>query len=173
MRDGGKGSAATPDADMTMLYFEDFAAGQAMPRAECIIAREDALAFATAFDPQPCHLDEVAGEASLLAGLSVSGWQTAALGMRLMYESFIGRTASLGAPGIDHLRWRKPVRPGDRLVLDCRVVETRASRSRLDMGLVSVDFSLANQAGECVMSENHVLMVRRRSAAAAEGDCDV
>ncbi len=152
---------------MAELYFEDFVPGEAMPPAACVVSQEEALAFARDFDPQPCHLDQAEGEASLLGGLSVSGWHTAALGMRLIYDAFLARTASLGSPGIESMRWRRPVHPGDRLTLASRVVETRRSRSKPGVGLVSFDFTLLNQNDECVMTQTNVVMVGCRPAGAA------
>ena len=155
---------------MPELFFEDFAPGQTMSFAAAKPVSKDAIIdFAKQFDPQPFHLDEEAAKKSMLGGLCASGWHTCAMAMRLNYDGWIFRTASMGAPGIDEVRWAKPVRPGDTLRMQLKVLDTRVSRSRPDMGLVAMMGEIANDAGEIVMTQKHTQMieVRRPSGQAA------
>ena len=92
------------------------------------VTREEILAFAAEYDPQPMHLDEAAANASMLKGLSGSGWHLGSLMMRMLFDGFIGRTASLGSPGVNEMRWMAPLRPGDDLTLDVDVAEARISK---------------------------------------------
>jgi acyl dehydratase len=110
------------------------------------------LAFARQFDPQPFHADAAAAGETVFGGLIASGWHTCAVGMRLMVQSYLGRAVSLGSPGIDSIRWLKPVRPGDTLLYRRTVVESRASATRKDVGLVKHRWEAVNQAGELVLT---------------------
>ncbi|MFX1680406.1 MaoC family dehydratase [Mitsuaria sp. CC2] len=132
--------------------FEDFTVGQVREFGSRLVDREEGLAFAAAYDPQPLHLDEAAAEASVLGGLSISGWQTCALVMRMMCDAYLLDSTSQGSPGIDNLRWLKPVRPGDTLRVRMTVQETKASRSRPTIGLVRSSWEVFNQKDEQVMT---------------------
>ena len=133
---------------MSKLHFEDFSPGRVFEHGPRRVTREEILAFAAEFDPQPMHLDEAAARASMLGGLSASGWHACCILMRMSTESFVLNSASMGAPGVDEVRWLAPIRPGDQLTFRATVLETRGSRSRPDMGLVRLSFELFNQAGE-------------------------
>ena len=109
------------------LHFEDFAPGQVYDAGEHTITEAEIVEFAREFDPQPQHLDPEAAKQSLLGGLAASGWHVGALTMKMMVDNFLSRTTSQGSPGVEELRWLKPVRPGDRLMFDCEVLETRSS----------------------------------------------
>ena len=146
-------------ADIT---FEDFAVGQTRRFGDYQVTREEIVDFATQFDPQPFHLDDDAAQHSPLQGLAASGWHTAAMGMRMIADHLLARSSSMGAPGIDELRWLKPVRPGDRLRIEGRVTATRVSASRPTMGLVSFELSMFNQADVCVMTQSNTIMFGRR-----------
>jgi acyl dehydratase len=124
--------------------------------------KERMIAFAREFDPQPFHTDEKAAEASIWGGLIASGWLTGSTLMRLLYDGFLKDTASLGSPGIDELRWLKPVRPGDTLTGRLTVIEATASRSRPDRGIVRTRMELMNQDGEAVMTITGVNFISRR-----------
>ncbi len=113
---------------------------------------EEILAFGREFDPQPFHTDPAKAAETVFGGLIASGWHTCAVGMRLMVESYLARTASLGSPGLDSIRWLKPVRPGDTLVYSRTVIESRASASRKGVGLVKHRWEALNQAGERVFT---------------------
>lgn len=145
------------------LFFEDMPEGFAFAAGPLLVTRDDIVGFAAAFDPQPFHLDEAAGRASRLGGLAASGWHTAALQMRMIYDALLWRVASLGAPGIDDLRWLKPVRPGDSLTMQARVTAARVSASRPERGIVTLALALHNQDGAVVMTQANSILVRRRS----------
>jgi acyl dehydratase len=115
---------------VSKAYWEDFTAGSVTDYGPRLVTREEIIAFAAEFDPQPMHLDEDAARLSMLGGLAASGWHSCCLLMRMMTDGFLLDSSSMGAPGVDEVRWLKPVRPGDRLTLRVQVMETRASKSR-------------------------------------------
>src|ERR1700682_125628 len=106
-------SSANP---MPRIYFEDIVPGSVITFGPRTITREEIIAFAAEFDPQPMHLDEEAAKKTMLGGLSASGWHSCAIMMRLIYDGFLVNAASMGAPGIDEVKWLKPVRPGGSLL---------------------------------------------------------
>src|SRR6202035_497579 len=114
------------------------------------------------FDPQPMHLDEAAAARSMLEGLSGSGWHLCSVIMRMMFDGFIGRTASLGSPGVNELRWLAPLRPGDELMLDIEGSEARVSRSRPATGIVTFKAVVSNSAGQALCEMVSPIIVRRR-----------
>ena len=154
---------------MTLRTFEDIAVGETHEAGPLLVTREAIIAFAETYDAQPFHLDEVAGAASLLGGLSASGWHTTALGMRLLFEGFVGRIACMGAPGVDDLRWHKPVRPGDSLSMVLTVDSARPSASRPDRGFLGVHLELRNGRGDPMMSQRFTILVLRRGATQVAG----
>lgn len=149
---------------MTHRTFEEITPGEIVHAGPIQVTREAIIAFAQMYDPQPFHLDEAAAANSLLGGLAASGWQTAAFGMRLYYDGFVRHVASMGAPGVDEVRWVRPVRPGDSLNLVLTIGETRVSASKPDRGLVAVTLDIRNGAGETVMVQRGPLIVQRRGA---------
>ena len=144
------------------LTFDDFRPGRFGTFGPRHVTREEILAFAAEFDPQPMHLDEEAASRSMLQGLSGSGWHLCAILMRMMFDGFIADTASLGSPGVNEMRWLAPLRPGDDLVLDVDVVEARISRSRPETGIVTFKCAVRNAAGEVLCVMVSPIMVRRR-----------
>lgn len=128
------------------------------------MTRDEILAFAREFDPQPFHLDEAAARRTIYGGLLASGWHTAAILMRLMWETYLKDTASMGSPGVDEVRWLKPVRPGDTLRARFTVTDARPSRSRPDRGVVTSLSEVLNQHGEVVMTVRGLSMFARRPA---------
>jgi acyl dehydratase len=149
---------------MAMRYFEDFQIGQELPLGRYAVTRGEIVAFAAEFDPQPFHLDEAAGADSLLGGLAASGWHTCALFMRILYDGWLREAASMGSPGVDMLKWVRPVRPGDVLTGRSVVLETRASNSRPDRGFARFRHEVVNGRGEIVMlAENPIMFSRRPS----------
>ncbi len=148
------------------LYFEDFQAGAINQYGPRLITREEMVAFAAEFDPQPMHLDEEAGRASMLGGLAASGWHTCCLMMRLAADGFILNSASMGAPGVDEVRWLAPLRPGRQITLRTTVLETRASSSRPEMGFVKMLFEVIDDAGVTVMALTSSLIMGRREKSA-------
>ena len=145
-----------------MIWWEDFKIGERAEMGSHTFSEEEIVAFAKQFDPQPFHTDPQAGRATPFGGLIASGWHTCAVGMRLMVEQYIGRTASLGSPGIEDIRWLKPVRPGDTLTYSRTVTESRASTSRAGVGLVKHRWEAVNQAGETVLTMEGWGMFGRR-----------
>jgi acyl dehydratase len=150
------------------LTFEDLPPGRLGTFGPHRVTREEILAFAAEFDPQPMHLDEVAAQRSMLKGLSGSGWHLCAIMMRMMFEGFIGRTASLGSPGVNEVRWLAPLRPGDELMLDADVVEARVSKSRPETGIVTFKCTARNASGQALCEMVTPIIVKRRAGAAAQ-----
>jgi acyl dehydratase len=144
-------------------YLEDFAVGQTFGSGRLRIDGERALAFAAEFDPQPFHLDETAARRSIFGGLTVSGWHTAAVTMRLLVESELKPAGGIVGAGLDELRWAWPVRPGDELRIECEVIEVRPSKSRPEQGLVKLRTTTLNQDDKPVMVNVVNLVVPRRN----------
>ena len=133
------------------MYFEDFVAGSTYQLGSRVVSREEIIAFAREFDPQPFHVDEQAAEKGPFGGLAASGWHTAPIFMRLYVDALLGRSASMGSPGGDELRWLVPVRPGDTLSGRVTIERTEPSGHRADRGTVHMQSELVNQDGEVVM----------------------
>ncbi|MBD8650908.1 MaoC family dehydratase [Rhizobium sp. CFBP 13726] len=146
-------------------HFEDFTPDRAFPLADKLVTAEEIVEFATEFDPQPMHLDEAAGRASILGGLSASGWHTSSMFMRMMYDGWLSRAASEGSPGIELMEWKKPVLAGDTLSGRSTVASTRLLRSRPGIGLVNFLHEVTNQRGQIVMRGENPIMIRLRNAA--------
>jgi acyl dehydratase len=151
---------------MPDLYLDDLAIGQIHALGRWRVGRDEIVAFARQYDPQPFHLDEAAAARSIYGGLIASGWQTVCLFMRQFVDGLLERAAALGSPGIDELRWPRPVRPGDELAASLEVVEVRPSRSKPDRGLARLRCRAVNQQGEEVLSFVAMVMFRRRPEAA-------
>ncbi|HLF50031.1 MAG TPA: MaoC family dehydratase [Methylomirabilota bacterium] len=145
-----------------MRYWEDIKEGDVVELGSRTMEKDSMVAFAREFDPQPFHTDEKAAEASIWGGLIASGWLTGSVLMRIFYDGYLKDTAGLGSPGIDELRWLKPVRPGDTLTVRLTVLETAASRSKPDRGIVRSLMEVVNQHGEIVMTTKGVNFVSRR-----------
>src|ERR1700761_1882949 len=147
------------------LAFEDFPPGPFGSFGPRHVTREEIVAFAAEYDPQPMHLDEEAASKSMLKGLAGSGWHLGALVMRMMCDGFILRTASLGSPGVNELRWLAPFRPGDDLMLDVDVTEARLSKSRPETGIVTFKAVMRNAAGEALCEMVSPILIARRAGA--------
>ncbi len=145
-----------------MMYWEDFRPGDRIEMGRHTFGAEEIIAFARQFDPQPFHVDPEAAKKSFFGGLIASGWHTCSVGMRLTVDSHVNRTASLGSPGLDNIRWLKPVRAGDTISYSRVVLESRASESRPGVGLVKSRWEAVNQAGETVMTMEGWGMFGRR-----------
>jgi acyl dehydratase len=143
-------------------YLEDFAVGQVYRSGRIKVEADDIKAFATAYDPQPFHLDEAAARDTFFQGLVASGWHTAALTMRLLVDSEVKPAGGLIGTGFTEFRWPRPVRPGDELNAESEVLEVRPSQSRGNLGLVKVRTTTFNQHGEAVQVQVGTLLVRRR-----------
>lgn len=146
--------------------FEDFAEGMTIDLGEKHVTAQEIVEFASKFDAQPMHIDEEAGKASLLRGLAASGWHICSMLMRMMCDSFLLDSTSQGSPGIDVVRWKRPVLAGDTLKGACTVLSCRASSSRPGLGFVTVRYQLTNQRGETVMEMQNSGMFLSREAAA-------
>lgn len=144
------------------LYFEDFTVGRVFELGPKTAIAEEIIEFAREFDPQPMHLSEAAGKASILGGLSASGWHTSAMFMRMMIDSYLLAAHSEGAPGIDTMEWKKPVLAGDTLTGSSTVTAARPMRSRPHIGIVTFEHRLENQSGETVMRSVNSVMFRLR-----------
>jgi acyl dehydratase len=151
---------------LAKFYYEDFTPGKTIEYGPRLITREEIIAFAAQYDPQPMHLDEEAGRNSLLGGLGASGWHSCGIMMRMICDAFLLDAASLGAGSVDEVQWLRPIRPGDRLTLRCIVLETRTSRSRPELGIVHTRHELYNAHGEHVMTMVAPQMLRRRNPGA-------
>ncbi len=147
------------------IYFEDLTPGDAAEFGSYLVTKDAILAFARDYDPQSFHLDEEAAKASLLGGLSASGWHSAGILMRLSCDGWVNRSASWGGPGVDHLRWLKPVRPGDVLRARRVIISKRESKSRPAMGLVAMHSELLNQHNDVVLTQDMTVMVGKRGFA--------
>lgn len=148
---------------MTPRYFEDFRPGDSFAYGDELVTRESIIAFARDYDPEPYHLDEDAARDSIFGGLIASGLQVAALWRRMNVAAFPG-VANEGSPGWDEVRWLAPVRPGDRLTVTTRVLETRPLNSRPGIGLVRFFHSITDQEGAARMTITANLFVRCRAA---------
>ena len=147
--------------------FEDFEEGGTIDLGSATVTAEEIVEFAGEFDPQPMHLDEQAGRQGILGGLSASGWHSCAVFMRLFCDGLLLASTSQGSPGVDFVKWKKPVLAGDRLSATITVMSKRLSRSRPSLGLVSMRSEMFNQRGESVFELENMIMFLTRQAAAA------
>lgn len=150
-----------------MIHYEDLVVGETERFGAYAVTREEVIEFASKYDPQPFHLSDDAAAQTYFGKLSASGWHTAAMTMRMMVDNFTEkRRASLGSPGIDELRWLKPVYPGDTLSVESELVEKRRSKSRPEMGTMRARSTTFNQHGDAVMTliSNGLIAVRDPAA---------
>ena len=147
---------------MTTLYWEDFKVGETIELGSHTFTEEEIIAFATQFDPQSFHTDPEAAKHTFYGGLIASGWHTCCIAMRYMVQNYISRSASMGSPGVDNVRWLKPVRPGDTITFRRMILESRASESRPGAGLVKSSSQAVNQNGETVLTMEGWGMFGRR-----------
>ena len=145
-------------------YWEDFAAGSTREFGGVTLSEEDILRFAREFDPQPFHIDPEAARRSVFGGIIASGWHTCSLAMRMMCDAYLLDSASAGSPGVEDIKWLKPVRPGDTLRVSFTVLEARPLESRPSIGLIRAQWRMYNQNDECVMQMLGGGMFSRRPA---------
>ncbi len=157
-------NAAPSTAPNSPLYWDDFAVGAVREFGQQLVTREEVLAFAARYDPQPFHLDDAAAQASLFGQLSASGWHTCAMTMGMLVRGLLLQCASLGSPGMDNLRWLKPVFPGDTLRVRSTVLQARLMASRPGVGLVRSQTQTLNQHGDVVLEMQGWGMYRCRPA---------
>jgi acyl dehydratase len=148
---------------MREMYFEDFKPGDRFVSPGVTATEGMIIDFALAYDPQPFHLDSRAAAASHFGGLIASGIQTLALGFRVFLQLGLFSACGMGSPGLDELRWLRPVRPGDTLRSEVEVVEARPSRSKPDRGMLVMAFTMRNQRDEDVLTMRTMQLTRRRS----------
>ncbi len=135
-----------------MLTYEDFTPGRVFQLGPRKVSAEEIIEFAEEFDPQPFHIDAGSEQAAQVGGLIASGWHTCSIFMRMLCDSYLLDTASLGSAGLDEVRWLRPVRPGDILSGSATVTDRRVSSKRANLGLVSFDYELHNQQDQPVMT---------------------
>jgi len=144
-------------------YFDDFQVGERFVSRGITLSESQILDFALVYDPQPFHIDKEAAADTPYGGLIASGFQTLAIAFRAFYDADVIKHCSLGSPGLDGLRWLKPVRPGDSLHPDATVKTMRASKSQPDRGILHMDFEVKIQTGEVVMIFTAIQILRRRA----------
>ncbi|WP_119257011.1 MaoC family dehydratase [Shinella zoogloeoides] len=145
---------------MANYKFEDFPPGRRFDFKKRTLTADEIIAFAREFDPQPMHMDEEAGRASILGGLAASGWHTSAIMMRMLFDAYLDGSTSEGSPGVDSMEWKRPVLAGDTLGGHCEVLEARISRSRPELGIVRMRAEVTNQRGEIVAVCDYINMLR-------------
>ena len=147
-----------------LLHFEDFSAGQVIDLGTYAVTAEEIREFANEFDPQRFHLDEEAGEASLLGGLAASGWHVCAMFMRLLAEGWLNKTASMGSNGVPEVKWLKPVYAGEKLSGTVTILTKRISAKRPEMGIFQCLFELINETGEKKTEMTAIVFMRVKAA---------
>ena len=147
------------------LYWEDLSVGETRDLGSLSPTAEEIVAFASQWDPQPFHLDPEAAKDSVFGALCASGWHTCAMAMRLVVANFLHDTSSLGSPGLESLKWLKPVFPGDTLTLKHTITEKRVMGKRPDVGLVRTIWEMVNQHGEPVLRMEGYGMFRLKNPA--------
>lgn len=143
-------------------YFEDFFPGQEMELGSRSVTEQEIIEFATNFDPQPFHVDREAAKDSIFGGVIASGWHTCSMIMRIVVDSVLGNSSSMGSPGLEKVRWILPVRPGDTLSVRYITNQVKASASRRDRGVVWSTWEARNQDGELVCTVDGMGMYGRR-----------
>jgi acyl dehydratase len=146
-------------------YFEDYQVGEVVEFGNYLITEAEIIEFARRYDPQPFHVDAVAAQSSNYGGLIASGWLTGCAVMRMLVDHFISPLSSMGSPGLDELRWPRPVRPGDRLRVRLSILAARQSQTKPDRGLIQMHQEAVNQNDEVVMTIRGWGMYKCRGAA--------
>lgn len=144
-------------------YFEDYQPGAVHEFGYVTITESEIIEFGLRFDPQPFHTDPEAAKQSVFGGVIASGWHTASLSMRLLVDNYISKVASLGSPGVDEVRWRKPVRPGDTLSVRVTILESKLSRSKPDQGTIRSYVEVINQDRQVMMTWKGMGLVQCRN----------
>ena len=159
----------TMNASNIQFYWEDMTVDSVRDLGSITPTAEEIIAFATQFDPQPFHVDAQAAKSSVFGGLCASGWHTCAMAMRLMVTNFLSMSSSQGSPGLENIRWLKPVFPGDTLRLESKTLERRLMSKRPNLGLVRSEWRMFNQRGEQVLHMEGWGMFARRDGGASAG----
>ncbi len=146
-----------------MIYFEDLVVGTKQAYGRYEVTRDEVIEFATKYDPQPFHLDDDAAAQTHFGRLSASGWHTCAMVMAMMVENFMGqKSAGLGSPGLEDLKWKIPVYPGDVLRVESELIEKRRSQSRPEMGLTKTRIQVFNQNDQMVVESTNIGLMQVR-----------
>lgn len=148
---------------MTARYFDDFEIGETFHSGTVTLTEPALLDFARVYDPQPFHLDRQAAAEGPFGELVASGFQTLVLAFRVFYDANVINACSLGSPGMDELRWVKPVRPDDTLSVAAEVLDKRPSKSKPDRGILRMAYTVTNQDDEPVMTFTTIHMMKRRA----------
>lgn len=148
--------------ELKKWYFEDFKTGKTIEVGTRTVTEEEIIDFASKFDPQPFHVDKDAAANSIYGGIIASGWHTCSMMMRMMVDHFLRQSSSMGSPGVDEIRWLKPVRAGDTLSVSTTILEARPSTSKPDRGVVMTQWQAKNQHGELVATVKGMGMYGRR-----------
>jgi acyl dehydratase len=156
----------TDHPERVTRYFEDYVPGTAVDCGSFSLSEAEIIAFAKEYDPQPFHVDPVGAKDGPFGGLIASGWQTTSLMMRQLVDYYVSPESSLGAAGVDEIRWPKPVRPGDSLRVRATVLEARRSASKPDRGIVKSLAELTNQDGDLVMKATAINFILLRDPSA-------
>jgi acyl dehydratase len=143
-------------------YFEDFELNKTIEVGSRTVTEQEILDFAQQFDPQPFHVDPEAAAKSIYGGIIASGWHTCSMMMRLMVDNFLLKSSSMGSPGLDGIRWIKPVRPGDTLKVSTTAINIKPSSSKPDRGVVETEWRAHNQRGELVCTVTGMGLFLRR-----------
>ena len=147
--------------------FEDYPVGSVAQYGPIVVDEAEVIEFGRRFDPQDFHTDPVKAAKSPFGGVIASGWHTGSMMMRVLVDRYLSRTAGMGSPGMDELRWTAPVRPGDRLWVRITVIEARRSDSKPDRGLIRILIEVLNESGVVAMSVKAMSLVRCRTTAPA------
>ena len=148
---------------MPKYYWEDFKAGDVSIFGPRLVTRAEIVAFAAEFDPQPMHLDEDAARHTLAGGLIASGWHSCALLMRMIADGFVLDSSSMGGPGVEEVRWLRPLRPDTEVRVRATVLESRPSGSRAQVGLVKFRFELIDETDAAITAMTPTMMFGRRA----------
>ena len=140
--------------------YNDFIVGDSMSLGSKNMTAEEVIAFASEFDPQPFHLSEEAGKATVLGGLAASGWHTCAMLMRMMADTFIRNSDSQGSPGLEYVKWLKPILAGDTISATTTILEKRVSRSHPTLGIIRMNHKITNQSGVLVCEAQGSIFMR-------------
>jgi acyl dehydratase len=151
------------------LYFEDYQIGCIYDLGSIGVDEAEIIEFAGRYDPQPFHIDPERAKSSVYGGLIASGWHTSCLMMRLLVDHFVSSASSLGSPGVDELRWLKPVRPGDVLSAQVTIIDAKRSRSKPGRGIIQSFIEVSNAEKETVMTMKAVNLMLCREPAAMDG----
>ncbi len=144
------------------MYFDELPVGYTFETESRTLGEDEIIAFAKQYDPQPFHIDKAAAQESIYGGIIASGFQTLIVAFDLILNANIWTDASMGSPGLDELRWKLPVRPGDTLRVRGRVTASEPSASRPDRGRTTIEYEIVNQKGEIVSSYSAVQLLKRR-----------